>query len=95
MKNFNLFYSFIHAFFALMIVAVVWSLTGNIWAGAILSVGFFVGREHAQAEYKATASDFNGKWANMPWFTGFNPKYWSLDLALPIAAVSTVLFFVK
>lgn len=74
---------------------VVWLLTGNLLAGAMLAVGFFLGREHAQAEYKAINTDFDGKRANMPWYAGFNPKYWTLDalldVAFPTAAVIAVL----
>jgi hypothetical protein len=85
----------IHAGYALAIMAVVWALTGNSLAGAMLGVGFFAGREHSQAEYRAISMDF-GRRENMPWYAGFNPKYWGvdsvLDLALPIAAVSIVLF---
>jgi hypothetical protein len=80
-------------------MAVVWALTNNPLAGAMLGVGFFAGREHSQAEYKAINTDFGGKRANMPWHAGFNPKYWSLDavldLALPIAAMSIILFLLK
>ena len=80
-------------------MAVVWALTNNPFAGAMLGVGFFAGREHSQAEYKAINTDFGGKRANMPWHAGFNPKYWSLDavldLALPIVAMSIILFLLK
>jgi hypothetical protein len=91
--------NFEHAGFALLMQGAVWLLTGNLLAGALLAIGFFFGREHSQAEYKAINTDFDGKRANMPWYAGFNPKYWSkdsvLDLALPIVAVTIVLFFVK
>jgi hypothetical protein len=74
---------------------VVWLLTGNALAGAMLAVGFFFGREHAQAEYKAINTDLGGKRANMPWYAGFNPKYWTLDAVLdvlfPTAAVIAAL----
>jgi hypothetical protein len=73
----------------------VWAMTGNPLASALLIVGFFAGREHSQAEYRAISTDF-GKRENMPWYAGFNPKYWTLDavldLALPIAVVLIVLF---
>lgn len=78
---------------------VVWLLTGNALAGAMLAVGFFLGREHAQVEYKAIATDFGGKRANMPWYAGFNPKYWTLDAVLdvlfPTAAVIAALILTK
>lgn len=73
-----------HAGFALLMQGAVWLLTGNLLAGTMLAMGFFFGREHSQAEYKAISTDFNGKRANMPWYAGFNPKYWSLDGKLDI-----------
>lgn len=91
--------NFVHAGYALVMMAVVWALTGSPLAGAMLFIGFFAGREHAQAEYRAINTDFGGKRANMPWYAGFNPKYWSLDsvldLALPITAVLMALLFIK
>jgi hypothetical protein len=91
--------NFEHAGFALLMQGAVWLLTGNLLAGALLAIGFFFGREHSQAEYKAINTDFGGKRANMPWYAGFKPKYWSLDAALdvlfPTAAVLVVLLLVK
>jgi hypothetical protein len=40
----------------------------------------------SQAEYKAINTDFGGKRANMPWYSGFNPKYWSLDALFDVIA---------
>ncbi len=40
-----------HALIALVVQAAIGLLTGNWWAGAALSAGVFIGREHAQAEY--------------------------------------------
>lgn len=69
--------------------------TGNWLAGAMLGCGFFIGREHAQAEYRAIEKHYGGKRANMPEFEGFNPRNWDikslLDFLLPIiATLSTV-----
>lgn len=91
--------NFEHVGYALLMQGVVWLLTGNALAGAMLAVGFFLGREHAQVEYKAIATDFGGKRANMPWYAGFNPKYWTLDAVLdvlfPTAAVIAALILTK
>lgn len=70
----------------------VWLLTGNAFAGALFAIGFFFGREHAQAEYKAINTDFGGKRANMPWYAGFNPKYWTLDAKLDLIVPILVCF---
>jgi hypothetical protein len=91
--------NFEHAGYALVMQGALWLLTGSLLTGAVLAIGFFFGREHAQAEYKAINTDFNGKRADTPWYAGFNPKYWSLDAALdvlfPTAAVLAVFLFAK
>jgi uncharacterized membrane protein YjgN (DUF898 family) len=83
---------FEHAGFALLMQCAVWLLTGNLLAGTLLAIGFFFGREHSQAEYKAINTDFGGKRANMPWYAGFNPKYWTLDAMLDLLAPVLVCF---
>jgi hypothetical protein len=86
---------FEHAGLALLMQGAVWLLTGNAFAGALLAIGFFFGREHSQAEYKAINTDFDGKRANMPWYAGFKPKYWStdakMDLLFPLVSCLLVL----
>lgn len=53
--------------------------------GAMLAIGFYWGREVAQAERKAGGS---------PWWIGFDVRQWSedsiLDLAVPIGACALV-----
>ena len=91
--------NFAHAGYALAMMAIVWALTGNALAGAMLGAGFFAGREHAQAEYRSIQQFYGGKRANMPEWAGFMPRAWSkdavLDLALPIIAVSIALLFIQ
>ena len=57
------------------------------WAGAIAGAFFFIGREHAQAEYRVIQKFYDGKRVNMPWWGGFDPKAWDtksmLDWILP------------
>lgn len=59
--------------------------TGCIMGG-LLAVGFYFGREVAQAEAKAGGT---------PWWNGFDFRLWSLDsiydLALPVGACLLVL----
>jgi hypothetical protein len=87
--------NFIHAGYALLMMAIVWALTGNPLAGALLGVGFFAGREHSQAEYRSIQQFYDGKRANMPDWAGFMSRVWSkdsiLDLMFPIVAVTVVL----
>ena len=92
--------NFIHAGYALLMMAIVWALTGNPLAGAMLGVGFFAGREHSQAEYRSIEQFYGGKRANLPnEFVAFMPRAWDLDsvldLVFPIIAVSIVLLFVR
>ena len=37
---------------------------------------FYIGREHAQAEYRAIKSFYGGKRANAPWWCGFERRAW-------------------
>jgi hypothetical protein len=87
--------NFEHAAYAVAIQIIVWLLTGDWLAGAMLGVGFFLGREHAQAEYRVIQKFYNGKRANMPWYGGFEPRAWSLDsvldFMLPIVATLSTL----
>lgn len=62
-------------------------LTGSIWAGALFSIGFYLGREHAQQEYKYAKNV-----ASLKWYKGFTG--WSkdkfYDVFNPLVAVSIV-----
>jgi hypothetical protein len=93
MKNFE------HSAYALLFMAIVGLLTGNWFAGACFGSAFFVGREHAQAEYRVIEKFYEGKRANMPWYGGFERRAWDvksiLDFVLPIAATAIALLIVK
>ena len=41
-----------HLIYALLMQAVLGLLTGNWWIGAAFGAAWFIGREHAQAEYR-------------------------------------------
>ena len=52
-------------------------LMGNITAGAAFGAALFIGREHAQAEYR-WIEQFGGHIrSNMPWYGGFDPRVWN------------------
>ncbi|WP_019933844.1 hypothetical protein [Oceanimonas smirnovii] len=60
------------------------------WEVALAMAAFWLGREHAQAEYRWLAAH-NANRARMPWYAGFLPASWSRDslirdLLLPTAA---------
>ena len=92
MKNFE------HSAYALLFMAIIGLLTGNWFAGACFGSAFFIGREHAQAEYRVIQKFYEGKRANMPWYGGFEPRGWDLksilDFVLPIAATAIALVII-
>ena len=93
MKNFE------HSAYALLFMAIIGLLTNNWLAGACFGSAFFLGREHAQAEYRVIQKFYEGKRANMPWNGGFEIRAWDLksilDFVLPIAATAIVLIIIK
>jgi hypothetical protein len=88
-----------HSAYALLFMAIIGLLTGNWLAGACFGSAFFVGREHAQAEYRVIEHFYEGKRANMPWHGGFERRAWNVkgvrDFLLPIAATAIALIIIK
>jgi hypothetical protein len=88
-----------HSAYALLFMAIIGLLTGNWFAGACFGSAFFVGREHAQAEYRVIEHFYEGKRANMPWYGGFEARGWDrkslMDFVLPIAATAIVFIIIK
>jgi len=83
-----------HSAYALLFMAIIGLLTGNWYAGACFGSAFFVGREHAQAEYRVIEHFYEGKRANMPWYGGFEPRGWDIksmfDWILPTVLTMTI-----
>ena len=83
----------IHAVIALLIQSIAGYATGDWWVGCAMTL-FYIGREHAQAEYRWIERYGFGRRVNMPWWGGFDPKVWNLkslmDWLLP--AICTVTF---
>jgi len=84
-------FNLIHLVTALALV-LVFDQFGLSLIGAVLASAFFVGREHAQAEYRWIERYGNGRRANMKWWNVFEPRIWDLhswfwNLAAPIGAV--------
>jgi hypothetical protein len=79
-----------HPAVALGVQILIGLLTGNFWLGALAGSAIFIGREHAQAEYRWIEHLGGGLRANMPWWGGFDPKVWDrhslLGFLLPIGA---------
>jgi len=88
-----------HIAIALVAQALVAVPTGNWLAGGLFAAGIFVGREHAQAEYRWIETYGKRKRANMPWYGGLDPKVWNrksiLDWLLPLLCVSLVAFVLQ
>lgn len=83
-----------HGVLALLFQAVFGLAFGLWWTAAAVASAFYIGREHAQAEYRAISTRYKGKRANMPWFGGFEPRVWTakslLDWLIPSAATIVV-----
>lgn len=84
-----------HTAIAVAVNLLVGLLTGAWFAGALLGVGVFLGREHAQAEYRWIANYGNGTRDNLPWWGAFDPRVWQklgdwLDWCAPAVAVFIV-----
>lgn len=65
-----------HIIIALAAQAIIGLTTGNWWAGAALGVGFYAGREIAQAEYRWIETYGLGLRANLPWWGAFDLRVW-------------------
>jgi hypothetical protein len=77
-----------HPLVAVGLQIVLGLITGNFWLGALGGSAMFIGREHAQAEYRWIEHHGGGLRANMPWWGGFDPKVWDrhslLGFVLPL-----------
>lgn len=75
-----------------LIAAAFWLLgwlCGEPLAGAAMGAGVFIGREHAQAEYRWIKKFAVGRRrVEMPWWGGFDYRVWKvadlLDMAAPM-----------
>ena len=82
-----------HALLAVAAQCIIGVLTGNFWIGAAFGAAFYIGREHAQSEYRWIKLLGNGKRSNMPWYGGFDHRVWNddygswLDWIVPCVAV--------
>ena len=78
----------LHAVITLFFAIAGWLC--DIPALAELCACFYLGREHAQAEYRWIDAYGNGHRENMPWWGGFDPRVWNckslLDWLLPVCA---------
>jgi len=79
--------NFEHAAYALL-MQLPFGLLGHWWVGAALSIGFFLGREHAQAQDKINDYSFHGDLAAFRvWQWPLDAK---LDLLFPVVSVTCI-----
>ena len=71
----------IHALITLALSALAWPFGLHTEASA-MAAAFYCGREHAQAEYRAIKSFYDGKRANAPWWCGFERRAWDIKSSL-------------
>lgn len=78
-----------HVVIALAFAGIGW-LFKNTVAGAAFGSSLFIGREHAQAEYRWIEHLGGHIRANMPWWGGFDPRAWDwpsmFDWLIPAVA---------
>ena len=79
----------IHAAITLVFCVII--LSFKLPVGLVLiPVAFYIGREHAQAEYRYIEAH-GRKRANCPWWCGFMPEAWTMkgvmDFLLPTIVV--------
>ena len=85
-----------HAALALALTLLAGLACGQWWAGAMLGAGLFLGREHAQAEYRwIDAFTPDRRRASLPWWGGFDPRVWGkadawLDWTVPLIACAVL-----
>lgn len=84
----------IHALITAAIAAMAWPL-GWHQEAALLVAAFYIGREHAQAEYRSIKSFYDGKRTNAPWWCGFERRAWNfksmMDWLGPVAVLAILI----
>ena len=84
----------IHALITLVLAALARPFGLHVEAAA-MSAAFYCGREHAQAEYRAIKSLYDGKRDNAPWWCGFERRAWNsksmMDCLVAVAVAVLVM----
>lgn len=89
-----------HTLVAITVQVIIASITGRWWAGALLTSGYFIGREIAQAEYRWIEQFGGGLRANLPWWGAADPRVWQradqiADWLGPLVATATIAIIVE
>lgn len=84
----------IHTLIVIVLQVIVGLITENWLIGGVAGAAVYIGREHAQAEYRWIETYGFGRRANMPWWGGFDLKVWNwksvVDWFLPLIGLSLV-----
>ena len=89
-----------HLGYALVMQAALGVLTGDWWLGAAVGAAWFLGREHAQSEYRYIHLNGGDRYVTprIPEIAAFDYRLWSLDSVLdfvfPVVGVMAVALFV-
>lgn len=84
-----------HAVIAVAIQMAITYVFSDVLMGAAAGAAFFIGREHAQAEYRWIEWYGSSLRSSIPWWGGLDPRVWVkldcwLDWIVPTIAVSCV-----
>lgn len=84
-----------HSALALVFQVVIGAFTNSLLLGGLFAAGVFIGREHAQAEYRWIRHFGNYNRDNFRWFNAFEVRSWTTDsffwdMLLPILCVLAV-----
>ena len=82
-----------------LICTLIGFLLGNIIAGAAFGAALFIGREHAQAEYRWIDTLGHGRRDLLPWYGGFSLSAWGwsslFDWLVPAVVVACLAVLVS
>lgn len=85
-----------HTIIAVALQLICAWFTSDWWLGAAIGAAFYIGREHAQAEYRIIYTHYGHKRANAPWWCGFDRRAWTvkglMDWIAPAAAVCALAY---
>lgn len=87
-----------HILICITLQVVGYTLTKNLFIGAVAGIFFFIGRELTQTEYRNIEASPSKLRKDMSVFGGLNPKYWTLksfiaDLITPSVIVIVIALF--
>ena len=63
----------------MLVIVLLACVVGVGFEAWLLASGFFVGREHAQAEQRGIQKFYGNKRANAPWYVGLEDVSWDSD----------------